>query len=135
VTLDIQAPPPRVSGFVPIRRLYRIEHAFAGARSPAPPVALLRGHRGERQGLARGGVGRLPRLARRSLTGADPQAPGPRSPLARAVRPLRFGRRPTSGPRDPRADPDVRARRRPSTPRLVPGPTTGSNSATGPASL
>jgi putative transposase len=29
VALDIKAPPPGVSGFVPIRPLYRIEHAFA----------------------------------------------------------------------------------------------------------
>ncbi len=29
VALDIKAPPPGVSGFVPIRPLYRIEHALA----------------------------------------------------------------------------------------------------------
>ena len=29
VALDIKAPPAGVSGFVPIRPLYRIEHAFA----------------------------------------------------------------------------------------------------------
>jgi putative transposase len=29
LALDIKAPPPGVSGFVPIRPLYRIEHAFA----------------------------------------------------------------------------------------------------------
>ena len=27
--MDIKAPPPGVSGFVPIRPLYKIEHAFA----------------------------------------------------------------------------------------------------------
>ena len=29
LALDIKAPPPGVSGFVPIRPLYKIEHAFA----------------------------------------------------------------------------------------------------------
>jgi putative transposase len=29
LALDIKAPPPEVSGLVPIRPLYRIEHAFA----------------------------------------------------------------------------------------------------------
>ena len=29
LALDIKAPPPGSSGFVPIRPLYRIEHAFA----------------------------------------------------------------------------------------------------------
>ena len=47
LALDIKAPPPGVSGFVPIRPLYRIEHAFAGARALAPPLTLLRGHRGD----------------------------------------------------------------------------------------
>jgi hypothetical protein len=32
VALDIKAPPPGVSGFVPIRPLYRIEHAFSQLR-------------------------------------------------------------------------------------------------------
>jgi len=90
LALDIKAPPPGVSGFVPIRPLYKIEHAFAGARALAPPVALLRGHRGERPGLARGCRGRLPRLARGSLTGADAPAPVPIP--ARSVGPYRrFG--------------------------------------------
>jgi hypothetical protein len=71
LALDIKAPPPGVSGFTPIRPLYQIEHAFAGAGALAPPVALLRGHHRERASLARGGVGRLPRVARGSLTGAD----------------------------------------------------------------
>ena len=29
VALDVKAPPKGVSGFVPIRPLYRVEHAFA----------------------------------------------------------------------------------------------------------
>ncbi len=29
LALDVKAPPPGTSGFVPIRPLYRIEHAFA----------------------------------------------------------------------------------------------------------
>jgi hypothetical protein len=52
------------------------------ARALAPPVALLRGHHRKRPGLARGGFGRLPRLARGRLSGrislrapATPSAP------------------------------------------------------------
>jgi hypothetical protein len=37
VTLDVKAPPPGARGFVPIRPLYRIEHAFAAL---APAVAV-----------------------------------------------------------------------------------------------
>jgi transposase len=77
LALDIKAPPPGTSGFTPLWPLYRIEHAFAGAGALAPPVALLRGHRGERPGLARGGLGWLPRLARDRLIAAYPPAPGP----------------------------------------------------------
>jgi hypothetical protein len=41
LALDVKAPPPGTSGFVPIRPLYRIEHAFRPARSLAAAVTLL----------------------------------------------------------------------------------------------
>jgi hypothetical protein len=58
--LDIEALPNRMSGFRPIAPLYRVEHAFARLGPMAAAVALLRGDRGEREGVARGRSHRLP---------------------------------------------------------------------------
>jgi len=128
LALDIKAPPPGTSGFVPLWPLYRIEHAFAGAGALAPSLALLRGHRGERPGLARGGLGRLPRLARDRLIAAYPPAPdrGPRS-LGGSVSGASGAAR--TRPSSPLADVEVRARRQPPPP-LGSGSTPGEISAT-----
>ena len=63
LALDIKALPAGVSGFVPIRPLSD-RARVRPARALAAPVALLRGHGGKRPGVARGRLGRLPRLAR-----------------------------------------------------------------------
>ncbi len=68
VRLDVKAPPKGVSGFVPRWPLYKVEHAVRPAGSLATPLALLRGHRGERASLARGRLGRRSRLAGGRLT-------------------------------------------------------------------
>ena len=67
VALDIKAPPAGFSGFVPIRPLYRIEHAFAQL---GRWWRLSRRDEGTdlRASLARGRLVRLPRLARGRLT-------------------------------------------------------------------
>jgi len=92
VALDIKAPPPGVGGFVPIRPFYRIEHAFAQLGRWRRLSRLLRGHRSVRPGLARSGLGQLPRLARGRLSRSAPpfapsssRAPDPRTPCASRV--------------------------------------------------
>ena len=80
VRLDIKAPPKGRVGFTPIAPLYKIEHAFVQF-GLATLVALLRGHRSEREGLARSGLGRLP--ARTGVAGWV--GPTPR-PLRRSFR-------------------------------------------------
>ena len=46
LALDSKAPPSGATGFVPLRPLVKIEHAFAGLGRWRAPVALLRADRG-----------------------------------------------------------------------------------------
>ena len=68
VRLDVKAPPKGVSGFVPIRPLYKIEHAFAQLGRWRRLARCYEGSAASARALARGRLGRVTRLAGGGLT-------------------------------------------------------------------
>ena len=97
---DIKAPPPGASSFVPLRPLVQDRARVRTARAVAPAEPLLRGHGSVRPGLARGRLGRLPRLAHRDLIAGTRPTPGETRPRRSPRLPMAASR---AGIRRPRA--------------------------------